>query len=288
MNKTLSPIRLLVTLLFVAVAAIVAWQLWAYYMLAPWTRDGAVRADVVEIAPDVSGLVAEVDVRDNESVVVGQPLFQVDPARFALALDSAKANLARAQATLANAERDAARFNALPNAAVAGQAKDQSNATALEAQAGVAAAQAEVGVAELNLQRATVRATVPGIVTNFSMRPGDYVRDGTPVAALVDTASLYVDGYFEETKLPRIRIGDPATVTLLGGGPPITGHVQSIAAGITDPERGSSQTLLADVNPTFTWVRLPERIPVRIQLDHVPAGTRLIAGLTATVAIKDK
>jgi RND family efflux transporter MFP subunit len=288
MNKAFSPIRILVTLVFVVIAAIVAWQLWAYYMLAPWTRDGAVRADIVEIAPDVSGLVAEVDVRDNEYVAIGQPLFEVDPARFALALDSAKAGLARAQATLANAERDAARFNALPNAAVAGQAKDQSNATALEAEAGVAAAQAEVGVAELNLTRATVRATVPGVVTNFSMRPGDYVRDGEAVAALVDTASLYVDGYFEETKIPRIRVGDPATVTLLGGGPPISGHVQSIAAGITDSERMASPTLLADVNPTFTWVRLPERIPVRIQLDRVPVGTRLIAGLTATVSIQNK
>jgi len=285
MPQAASPIRILVTLVFVVIAALVAWQLWAYYMLAPWTRDGAVRADVVEIAPDVSGLVAAVDVRDNEYVTVGQPLFQVDPDRFTLALASAKANLARAEAILANAQRDAARFNALPNAAVAGQAKDQSNTTAREAEAGVAAAQAEVGVAELNLSRATVRATVPGIVTNFSMRPGDYVRDGEAVAALVDTASLYVDGYFEETKLPRIRIGDAATVTLMGGGPPLSGHVQSIAAGVADAERSASPTLLADVAPTFTWVRLPARIPVRIQLDHVPPGTRLIAGLTATVAI---
>jgi RND family efflux transporter MFP subunit len=286
MPQAASPIRILVTLLFVVIAALVAWQLWAYYMLAPWTRDGAVRADVVEIAPDVSGLVAAVDVRDNEYVTVGQPLFQVDPVRFTLALASAKANLARAEAILANAQRDAARFNALPSAAVAGQAKDQSNTTAREAEAGVATAQAEVGVAELNLTRATVRATVPGIVTNFSMRPGDYVRDGEAVAALVDSASLYVDGYFEETKLPRIRIGDAATVTLMGGGPPLTGHVQSIAAGVADAERSASPTLLADVAPTFTWVRLPARIPVRIQLDHVPPGTRLIAGLTATVSIK--
>jgi multidrug resistance efflux pump len=285
MNQAFSPVRILVTLLVVVVAAIVAWQLWVYYMLAPWTRDGAVRADIVQVAPDVSGLVAAVDVRDNESVAVGQALFEVDPARFTLALAAAKAGLARAQATLDNAQRDAARFNALSNGAVAGQARDQSNATAMEAQAGVAAAQAELGVAELNLRRATVRATVPGIVTNFSMRPGDYVHDGQAVAALVDTASLYVDGYFEETKLPRIAIGAPATVTLLGGGPALTGHVQSIAAGITDTERGGSAGLLASVNPTFTWVRLPERIPVRIALDHVPAGTRLIAGLTATVSI---
>ena len=140
-------------------------------------------------------------------------------------------------------------------------------------------------MAQLNLTRATVRATVNGIVTNFSMQPGDYVTAGNGVAALVDTDSLYIDGYFEETKLPRIAIGDSARVTLLGGSPPITGHVQSIDAGIADTERVGSPNLLANVNPTFTWVRLAQRVPVRIQLDHVPAGVRLIAGLTATVEI---
>ncbi len=272
-------------MLAVAAAGFVAWQLWIYYMDDPWTRDGRVRADVVEVAPDVSGLVARVFVQDNQAVRVGDPLFQVDPARFAVALRQAQAVLAKDQAALGQAERDARRYAGLSGNAVSDETRDESNTAVLEAQADLDEAQADLDAAALNMTRATVRATVNGVITNFSMRPGDYVTTGSAVAALVDSDSLYVDGYFEETKLPRIAIGDAATVTLLGGGPAIAGHVQSIDAGIADTERTASPNLLADVNPTFTWVRLASRVPVRIALDHVPPGTRLIAGLTATVQI---
>ncbi len=153
------------------------------------------------------------------------------------------------------------------------------------AQAATAAAQADLGVAQYNLQRSTIRASVNGEITNFSMQPGDYVNAGTPVLAIVDTDSLYVDGYFEETKLRHIQIGDKASVQLLQGGGAIQGHVQGFAAGIADSERIAAPTLLADVNPTFTWVRLAARIPVRIAIDKVPAGTHLVAGMTCTVAI---
>ena len=278
--------RFLVTLIVVLLAAIVAWQLWVYYMEDPWTRDGRVRADVVELAPDVSGLVSQVSIHDNQNVTVGQKLFQIDPERFTLALQQAAAKVAQTRASLDQAMSDARRVNSLSGDAVSAETRDQRNSTVLEAQASYASAIADQAVAQLNLDRATVRATVNGIVTNFSMQPGDYVSAGNAVAALVDSDSIYVDGYFEETKLPRIAIGDAARVTLLGGGPPITGRVESIAAGIADTERTASPNLLANVNPTFTWVRLAQRVPVRIELDHVPPGTRLIAGLTATVAIE--
>jgi len=279
--------RVLVTLVVVAVAAVVAWQLWVYYMEDPWTRDGRVRADIVEVAPDVSGLVAQVYVTDNQAVRVGAPLFQIDPARFTVALQQANAVVAKDAAALDEAARDARRYDALSGNAVSSVTRDQSNTAVLEAQAELDQAKADQAAAMLNAQRATVRATVNGVITNFSMRPGDYVTTGNAVAALVDSDSLYVDGYFEETKLPRIAIGDPATVTLLGGGAAIAGHVQSIDAGIADNERSESPNLLADVNPTFTWVRLAQRVPVRIAIDHVPAGTRLIAGLTATVEVRE-
>jgi RND family efflux transporter MFP subunit len=278
--------RFLVTLIVVAIAALVVWQLWVYYMLDPWTRDGRVRADIVEIAPDVSGLVAQVFIRDNQAVHTGEPLFQIDPVRFQLALQSAIASVAKAKATLAQAQSDARRVDGLSGNAVSAQSRDQSNTNVREAEAAYDAAITDQGVAQLNLDRATVRATVNGIVTNFSMQPGDYVTAGSAVAALVDTDSLYVDGYFEETKLPRIAIGDTARVTLLGGSPAITGHVASIAAGIADTERAESPNLLANINPTFTWVRLAQRVPVRIELDHVPPNLRLISGLTATVQIE--
>jgi multidrug resistance efflux pump len=117
------------------------------------------------------------------------------------------------------------------------------------------------------------------------MRPGDYVDAGKPLFALIDSDSFRVEGYFEETKLPRIKVDDPARVYLVGEGAAIEGHVESIAGGIADRERQGSADLLANVNPTFSWVRLAQRVPVRIALDHVPAGVRLVTGRTATVVI---
>jgi RND family efflux transporter MFP subunit len=278
-------LRLFVTLALLGVAAIVGWQLWIYYMDDPWTRDGTVRADTVELAPDISGPVVRVFVQDNQPVHVGDALFQVDPIRFQLAIAQAQAAVVKTKAAMQDAQRTASRYASLSQSAVSGQSRDETNSAALEAQADYDQAQADEAVAELNLARTTVRATVNGIVTNFSMRPGDYVSAGTPVVAIVDTDSLYVDGYFEETKLRHIALGDAAQVTLLDGAPAILGHVAGIAAGITDAERVANPTLLAEIDPTFTWVRLARRIPVRIALDRVPAGEQLVAGMTCTVSI---
>jgi multidrug resistance efflux pump len=278
-------LRALVTAVIVAVAAIVAWQLWIYYMDDPWTRDGAVRADTIQLAPDVSGPVTQVFVHDNEVVKQGQKLFQIDPTRFVLAIAQAQAQEARAKAAMQDAQRTASRYANISQNAVSTEARDNMITAADEAKAEYDLAVANEALAEYNLRRATVRATVNGTVTNFSMRPGDFVNTGAPVVALVDSDSLYVDGYFEETKLRQIQVGEAARVTLMDGGPPIIGHVQGFAAGITDGQRQDSPTLLADVNPTFTWVRLAQRVPVRIALDHVPAGTKLIAGMTCTVVI---
>ncbi|MDE2239843.1 MAG: HlyD family secretion protein [Rhodospirillales bacterium] len=291
--------RFVITLGAVILAGIVAWQLWIYYMESPWTRDGRVRADIVSMAPDVSGPVVQVFVHDNQFVHTGEPLFQIDPARFNLALAQANAAMAqatateaKAHATMLNAEQNAARYAALSSNATSAISRDDANTQSLAAkaeynaaQASFAAAQVDLGVAQLNLQRTTVRATVNGVITNFSMQPGDYVAAGSAVMAIVDTDSLYVDGYFEETKLRHIQIGDKAKVQLLQGGPAIEGHVQGLTAAIADSERIAAPTLLADVNPTFTWVRLAARIPVRIALDKVPAGVNLVAGMTCTVTI---
>ncbi len=284
-NASFLP-RFIVTLAVLIIAGIIGWQLWNYYMLAPWTRDGRVRADIVALAPDVSGPVVKVFVHDNDVVKIGDPLFQIDPSRFTLALAQAKAQQARAQAAMDDAEHTAERYQSLSSSAASAQTRESASAQAREAQAEYALAQANLGVAQLNLDRTTVRATVNGTITNFSMQPGDYVSTGTPVIAIVDTDSLYADGYFEETKLRNIAVGDKAKVTLMQGGPALEGHVSGLAAGIADNERiATNATLLADVNPTFTWVRLAARVPVRIQLDHVPPGLHLVAGMTATVAI---
>jgi multidrug resistance efflux pump len=277
--------RLVVTLVFVAAAFVVGWQLWAYYMDAPWTRDGRVLADLLQSTPDVSGLVTEVLVRDNAHVQKGQVLFRIDPERYRLALAQAEAALSAKQAAAQEAVREMNRYRSLSTLEVSTEQLQQRTAAAQQAGAAYQQAVADRDLAALNLQRTDVKATVNGIITNFDMRPGDYVTAGKAVAAIVDTDSIYVDGYFEETKLPRIAVGDVAHVRLMGQRAVIDGHVESIAGGIADPERNASDTLLANISPTFSWVRLAQRVPVRIAVDHVPAGVQLIPGRTATVEV---
>jgi multidrug resistance efflux pump len=285
MRDWLAPIgRLTITLLLVLAALIVAIWLWHRYERDPWTRDGHVRADIVRITPDVSGLVTQVAVHDNQHVQPGDLLFVVDRPRFRLALEQANAAIQSARATLNQARREAARDIALGDL-VAKETHEQNVARVATAAAALAQAESNRNQAALNLQRTMVRATVNGTVTNLDLHPGDYVAAGQQALALVDDDSIRVEGYFEETKLPHIRIGQRARVLLMGDGTPIEGHVDSIAAGISDTERSNAGNLLPTVNPTFTWVRLAQRIPVRIKLDRVPNGTRLIAGRTATVTI---
>ena len=279
--------RVAVTLLVAAVAAVVGWRLWDYEVNAPWTRDARVRADVVGIAPDVSGLVSLVMVQDNQRVVRGDVLFRIDEARFTLALQQAEANAANQKAKLEEAARELQRARSLTNAEISRQQQEQALAVAQEDSAAYAQAVADRDVAKLNLDRAAVTASVNGIITNFSMRPGDYVTAGTAVAALVDTDSIYVSAYFEETRLPRIHVGDAVTIRLLGNPHLLRGHVESISAGIADREREAGG-LLANVNPTFSWVRLAQRVPVRIAIDSVPQGVTLIPGQTATVQVVEK
>lgn len=277
--------RVAVTLVVMTVAAVVGWQLWVYYMDAPWTRDGRVGADIVQVTPDVSGLVTEVVVRNNQVVKQGDVLFQIDLLRFELALREAEAMVASTDSAAQEAVREMNRVLALTRLEVSTETQQQRTATATQARAAYQKALADLDVAKLNLKRATVRASVNGIVSNFSLRPGDYATAGNAVFALVDTDSFYVAGYFQETKLPDIHVGDKVRVHLMGESKTIEGHVESIAGGIADRELSDSPTRLANVNPTFSWVRLAQRVPVRVALDRVPEGIRLITGRTATVEV---
>ena len=278
-------VRLLTTAMVLTFALFGGRWLWTHYNVEPWTRDGRVRADVVTVSPDVNGLVTEVDVKDGQTVRVGDVLFVIDAARYTLAERQAEAQRAADVASLAQARRENRRNGAL-GVLVTTEKTEEGAAKVAELAAQLRAAQAQLDVARLNLERTTVRATVNGMVTNLELQPGDYASAGHQVLAVIDTDAIYVDGYFEETKLPLIRLGDRATIRLMGVNAPLTGTVETIAAGIEDRERSSSSADLANVNPTFSWVRLAQRIPVRIKLDHVPDGVRLIAGRTATVAIE--
>ncbi len=276
--------RVLVTLLMCVAAFFAGRALWSHYMSDPWTRDAKVRADIVGVAPDVSGLVSEVLVQDNQTVKAGDVLFRIDPARFTIALRQAEAALAGGKATLEQAARELKRYEKLGD--VVSQQKTEQAQLALDsAAAAVQQATAARDLARLNLERSEVRAPVSGVITNFTVRPGDYVAAGAAKVALIDTASLRVEAYLEETKLNRVHVGDSATIWLMGQPTPLHGHVESIAAGIEDRERTVGAGLLANINPTFSWVRLAQRIPVRIRLDPAPDGVNLVAGMTATVYI---
>jgi multidrug resistance efflux pump len=276
--------RVGVTLLVTAGAVYAGWQLWRHYEVEPWTRDGRVKAYVVQVAPDVTGQVTKVYVHDNQRVAQGEPLFEIDRARFELALRQAEAQVTAAQAALAQASRENKRNTQLDDL-VSAETREQGQTRTDQARAALAQAEVNRDTAKLNLERSHVVSAVDGIVTNLDLREGAYATAAHPVMALVDRNTFYVEGYFEETKLPGIQVGDKVEVTLMGTRQPIAGHVESFAEGIADRDRSTGQNMLPNVNPTFNWVRLAQRIPVRVALDQVPASVRLVAGQTATVKV---
>ncbi len=327
-RKFVRPILLIIV---VCVALMALKHIWDYYNSEPWTRDGRVRGDVIQVSSDVSGLITEVLVQDNQQVKKGQVLFRIDVARQALDVEQAKSDLAKAKAELAGAEaelaaskanlvksqanihladKNANRYANLMDGAISKQeqdqmfaARDQSHAEHEQSTAAIEQAKANViqqkalievansnlHLAQLNLKRSAVIAPNDGTLSNFELKAGNYVKVGQAVAALIDREQMYVVGYFEETKLDKIYVGAPASVQLMGSSETYKGHVQGVASGIEDRERTSTNGLLANVNPTFSWVRLAQRVPVKIVLDEVPHDQlAFVAGRTATVHIIDK
>ncbi|WP_280155773.1 HlyD family secretion protein [Piscinibacter sp. XHJ-5] len=272
------------TVAIVAAGAWASFGLWQHYREAPWTRDGRVRADVVQIAPDVSGIVEHIAVHDNQAVHKGDLLFTVDSVRPRIALAQAEASVRGLKSQLAQAQREDRRNHALGDL-VPAETGEQSGQKLDQLNASLAQALAAVDNAKVNLARTRVVAPVDGWVTNLDLRPGAYATTGRAVMALVDKDSIHVMGYFEETKIARVQVGNAVRVRLIGESEPLYGHVDSIAAGIEDRERGPSSNLLANVNPTFNWVRLAQRIPVRVRLDTLPEDRRLIMGRTASVDV---
>ncbi|MEL7935892.1 MULTISPECIES: efflux RND transporter periplasmic adaptor subunit [Pseudomonas] len=279
-----SVFSLLATLIILVVAVFIGRTLWVNYMDTPWTRDGRVRADIINVAPDVSGVVVEVPVRDNQQVKKGDLLMQIDPDHYRIAVKQAEAQVASRLATLKMRQLNARRRAAMDNEVVSRESLDDASNTAAAAEADYQQALAALDAAKLNLERTQVRASVDGYVTNLNVHRGDYARAGEAKMAVVDQNSYWVYGYFEETKLPHIAVGDPAELQLMSG-QRLKGHVESIARAIYDRDNPESRELVADVNPTFNWVRLAQRVPVRIHIDEVPDGVLLAAGITTTVIV---
>ncbi|MFV1917988.1 efflux RND transporter periplasmic adaptor subunit [Sphingomonas sp. MJ1 (PH-R8)] len=282
--KPVIIIRVLITFAIVLAGYFVAEALWRHYEEDPWTRDGRISADVVQVAPDVSGLVTEVLVHDNQEVRAGTPLFIIDRPRYQLAVKQAQAGIAAQRVLIAQAQREARRNRTLGDL-VPAEEREQGDAKVEQLQAELARLQVQLETARLNLARTEVRSGVDGTITNFDLRPGDYATAGRAEFAIIDRRSIHAVGYFEETKLPRIAPGDRVQVHLMGEQRVIEGHVQSIASGVDDRDRTAGDKMLPNVNPTFNWVRLAQRVPVRIVLDRVPAGLSLVVGRTATVNV---
>lgn len=286
-QSVVTILRPILTLIAVLASAFVLWQLYIYYTYAPQTRDGKIRADVVPLATDVTGQVEVVHIHDNQVVHKGQLLLSLDKVRLRNALEQANAAVERANVQLVSARRENQRYQALQSA-ISQQERDDRRDTQSLAKANLDQALADQALARINLQRADLYAPVDGVVTNFSLRPGAYATAGEPIMALVDSNSYYVAGYFEETKLGRIQNGDRVIIRIMGEQQPLYGHVDGLSAGINDSERSTAAgNLLANVNPTFSWIRLAQRIPVRIAIDKVPKGVELIAGRTATVSLRE-
>ena len=281
----LSLLRILLTLAAVAAAIVVGIRLWNYATANPWTRDGRVRALTVGLAPDVSGSVVQVAVVDNQFVHKGDLLYGVDPASYRLAVAQAQA-AAETQAQNLNLRRsEAARRARLTNLAISPEQQQEYAINAGMAGGQYAQATAALDVAKLNLARTEVRSPVDGWVTNLQLRVGDYAAVGKELMFVVDAESFFITGYFEETRLPAIHLNDPARIALMSGGTLIEGHVEGVSRGISDPNALADATGFASVNPIFTWVRLAQRIPVRIHVDRVPEGVHLAAGMTCTITI---
>ena len=279
-------VPILITLSTLAVSALFAWAMWQVYMAAPWTRDGTVRAYVVTMAPEVAGRIVKLAVADNQFVHKGDTLFEIDPADYRIALDQAKAQAQRDGAALDYARENQGRQARLANEGWASTDVYQQTTSTLHQSEGIVALdKAAIDKAELDLSRTVIRSPVNGYVTNLLVQLGDYATVGQKLISIVDTDSFWVDAYFEETSLGRIHEGDPATVKLMGYSQLVRGHVGGVARGINIPNAQPDAAGLASVNPIFTWVRLAQRVPVRIHIDHVPDGVRLVAGLTGTVHI---
>jgi multidrug resistance efflux pump len=281
-------LRVLLTFILLIVAGVLSYDLASYYLYSPWTRDARIRANVVSVAPDVSGYVDDIRVRNNQFVHKDDVLFVIDQDRFRLALANAEAMVAATHAqSLMTLDQYQRRSKLSPGSTISIEDLDVARRQSETAAANYQQAIASRDTAALNLKRTEVRAAVNGFITNLNLAKGTFASQGQAVMALIDSDSYRVEGYFEETKIPQVKPGATAEIYLMDGSPALQGTVQGIAMGITDQDNPNGPQLLSSINPTFTWVRLAQRIPVSLHITHVPPGVLVSAGMTCTVVMKE-
>lgn len=281
----LKTLKYFSTLAVALVALCAGWLMWNYYMQSPWTRDGKVRAEIVNITPEVSARITDIRVHDNQYVHQGELLFNLDPVPFQIAVDNAQASVDKAQADVEKANHEALRRQKLGRDVISSESLDQATLEAKSMQATLQSAKATLEQARWNLSKTEISAPTDGYITNLQARQGNYASVGTPLVALIDAHSFYVLGYFEETKLKHIKVGNSADIILYDGNIPLKGQVESIGRAIYDQSVESSTGLLLDVKPNVPWVRLAQRVPVRIKIDNLPPNLVLVAGTTCTISI---
>jgi multidrug resistance efflux pump len=284
--SSLRFLPVLFTVAAVCAAAALGWQAWRYYMGSPWTRDGTVRAYVVKVAPEVAGEIVQLPIADNQFVRKGDLLMLIDPRNYSIAVRQAEAAVEQTRATAENANAEMTRRLHLTDIAVTQEERQTYVSQAATAEAAYQSALANLEQARINFKRTQVRSPVNGYITNLTAQLGDFANVGDLQLAVVNSDSYWVDAYFEETELSRIHEGDAATIKLMGYTPLLRGRVQGLARGINVPNATPDATGLATVNPIFTFVRLAQRVPVRIHIDEVPPDVKLVAGLTATVQVE--
>ena len=284
--SSLRVVSVLATAAAVALAAMLGYQAWEYYMGAPWTRDGTVRSYVVKVASEVAGEIVQLPIADNQFVHKGDLLMLIDPRNYSIAVRQAQAAVEQTRAVAENASAEMTRRLKLSDIAVTMEERQTYVSQAATAEASYQSALANLGQARVNFKRTQVRSPVTGYITNLTAQLGDYANVGALQLSIVNSDSFWIDAYFEETALGRIHEGDAATIKLMGYSPLLRGRVQGLARGINVPNAQPDVSGLASVNPIFTFVRLAQRVPVRIHIDEVPEEVKLVAGLTATVQIE--
>ena len=281
-------VRVLLTLILLIAAGLLGYDMASYYLYSPWTRDARIRGNVATVAPSVSGHIVDIRVRNDQFVHKGDVLFVIDPEGYRIALADAEATLAARHAQYLMAlDQYQRRSKLTPGDTITVEALDDARRQSETAAANYQEAIASRDNAALNVRRTEVRASVNGFITNLNLAKGTYATQGKGVMALIDSDSYRVEAYFEETKIPHINPAASAEIYLMDGSPALQGTVSSIARGITDQDNKDGPQLLSSVNPTFTWVRLAQRIPVTVHLTHVPPGVLISAGMTCTVVMKE-
>ncbi|SEN94775.1 HlyD family secretion protein [Bradyrhizobium sp. OK095] len=283
----LSAGKHLATLGIALVAILISVATWQHYVTAPWTRNGSVRVQVANVAPQIPGKIVELLVGDNQFVHKGDVLYVIDPFDFEVAVRVGKALVDQRAADLEVKQAEFDRRQHLSNLATTPEEQQIFAGNAAQAKAAYAAAVHQLAQAELNLKRTNVASPVDGYVTNLLLRAGDYAVTGISNISVIDSNSFWIDGYFEETKMAGVCIGDRAEAQLVGYAKPILGHVKTVTRGISVSNAAVGTQGLPNVDPIYTWVRLAQRVPVRVAIDTVPPDVPLVSGMTATVTIRE-